>query len=142
MFGLVLDDYGEEAPATMPSVENVVVRRWRHEGREKRSRMVNEVVTTETRIIIIVRRYRWPNEPCLAACPRHDPFNSAWTNPERASCGAWAVALSVVLAQHDYFFILQKIIYTYTIYIKYYKHLSMMFYWIDNFAQCLSPFFY
>ena len=30
----------------------------RHEGREKRSRMVNEVVASEARTIIIVRRYR------------------------------------------------------------------------------------
>jgi hypothetical protein len=26
------------------------------------------------------------------AGPRHDPFNSAWANPARASCGPWAVA--------------------------------------------------
>jgi hypothetical protein len=47
--------------------------------------------------------------------PRHDPFNCSWTNPARASYGAWAVASahSVVSARHDYFFILQKIIYTY-----------------------------
>jgi hypothetical protein len=37
--------------------------RWRHEGREKRSRMTNEVATIEARTIIIVRSYRWPNEP-------------------------------------------------------------------------------
>jgi hypothetical protein len=38
-----------------------------HEGREKRSRMVNEVVATEARTIIIVRRYRWPNGSCLVS---------------------------------------------------------------------------
>jgi hypothetical protein len=43
------------------------VRRWRHEGREKRSRMTNEVVATEARTIIIVRRYRWLDGPCLAS---------------------------------------------------------------------------
>jgi hypothetical protein len=49
------------------SAENGVVRRWRHKGREKISRMVNEVVATEARTIIIVRRYRWPNGSCLAS---------------------------------------------------------------------------
>jgi hypothetical protein len=58
MSGLVSDEYGEEAPAPTPSVENGVARRWRHEGREKRSRMANEVVANEVRIIIIMRRYR------------------------------------------------------------------------------------
>jgi hypothetical protein len=43
-----------------------VERRRRHEGREKISRMTNEVAVTETRTIIIVRRYRWPNGSCLA----------------------------------------------------------------------------
>jgi hypothetical protein len=56
--GLVLDKYGEEAPALTPSAENGVVRRWRHDGREKRSRMVNEVVTTKAMTIIVVRT-RW-----------------------------------------------------------------------------------
>jgi hypothetical protein len=56
--GLVSDEYREEAPAPTPSAENGVVRRWRHEGREKRSRMVNEVLATEARIIIILRRYK------------------------------------------------------------------------------------
>jgi hypothetical protein len=42
----------------MPSTENGVVRRRRHEGREKRSRMANEVATTKARTIIIVWRYR------------------------------------------------------------------------------------
>jgi hypothetical protein len=63
--GLASNEYEEETPAPTPSAENRVVRRWRHEGREKRRRMVNKVVATETRIIIIVRRYRWPNELCL-----------------------------------------------------------------------------
>jgi hypothetical protein len=65
--GLVSDEYGEETHAPTPSTENGVARRWRHEGREKRSRMVNEVVATEARVIIIVERYRWPNGPCLAS---------------------------------------------------------------------------
>jgi hypothetical protein len=43
--------------------------RWRHEGREKRSIMTNEVVATQARTIIIVRRYRWPNRSCLASRP-------------------------------------------------------------------------
>jgi hypothetical protein len=67
MSGLVSDEYGEEAHAPTPFVEIEVVRRWRHEGREKRSRMANEVVVTEARTIIIVRRYRWPDKPCLVS---------------------------------------------------------------------------
>jgi hypothetical protein len=55
---LVSDEYGEKAHAPTPFAENGVARRWRHEGREKRSKMVNEVVATEARIIIIVYRYR------------------------------------------------------------------------------------
>jgi hypothetical protein len=62
---MVSDEYGEEA--STPTAENGVARRWRHEGREKRSRMANEVVATEARTIIIVRRYRWPNGSCLAS---------------------------------------------------------------------------
>jgi hypothetical protein len=65
--GLVPDEYGEEAPAPMPSAENGVARRWRYEVREKRNRMTNEMVATEARTIIIVRRYRWPNRSCLAS---------------------------------------------------------------------------
>jgi hypothetical protein len=40
--------------------------------------------------------------------PRHDPFNSVWANPARASCGARVVASarSADPARHDYFFIL------------------------------------
>jgi hypothetical protein len=71
---LVSDEYEEKAPATTPSAVNEVVRRWRHEGREKRSGMVNEVVTTETRTIIIVRRYRWQNELCLVSRPEERPI--------------------------------------------------------------------
>jgi hypothetical protein len=72
--GLVLDEYEVEAPAPTPSAENGVARRWRHEGREKRSRMTNEVVATEAGTIIIVRRYRWPNESCLASRPEARPI--------------------------------------------------------------------
>jgi hypothetical protein len=54
MSGLVSNEYREETPAPMPSADNGVAQRWRHEGREKRSRMVNEMVTTEVRTIIIV----------------------------------------------------------------------------------------
>jgi hypothetical protein len=38
---------------------------------------------------------------------RHDPFNSVWANPARASCDAWAIASahSAGPARHDYFFI-------------------------------------
>ena len=74
MSGLVSDEYGEEAPAPTPSAENGVVQRRRYEGREKRSRMANEVATTEARTIIIVRRYRWPNESCLVVHPRARPI--------------------------------------------------------------------
>jgi hypothetical protein len=51
-----------------------VARRWRHEGREKRSRMVNEMVATEARTIIIVRRYRWLNGLFLASLPEERPI--------------------------------------------------------------------
>jgi hypothetical protein len=63
----VSDEYGEEAHTPTSSVENGVARRWRHEGREKISRMANEVVAIESRTIIIVWRYRWPNESCLVS---------------------------------------------------------------------------
>jgi hypothetical protein len=56
--GLVSDEYGEEAPAPTPSTEKGVAQRRRHERREKRSMMANEVATTEARTIIIVRKYR------------------------------------------------------------------------------------
>jgi hypothetical protein len=73
VLGLVLDEYGEEAPAPMPSAKDGVARRRRHEGIEKR-RMVNEVATTEVRTIIIVRRYRWPNRTCLKGRPETRPI--------------------------------------------------------------------
>jgi hypothetical protein len=50
---------------------------WRGGGgmmREKRSRMSNEMVSTEARTIIIVRRYRWPNGPCLVSRPEARPI--------------------------------------------------------------------
>jgi hypothetical protein len=53
----------------MPCVKNGVARRWRREGREKKSRTPNEVVDTEARTIIIVWRYRWPNGLCLVSRP-------------------------------------------------------------------------
>jgi hypothetical protein len=71
---------------------------------------------------------------------RHDPFNSAWANPAWASCEAWVVASahSAGPTRHDYYFYFTKNhIYICTIYIQYYKHLSMTFYWLDSFAQCL-----
>jgi hypothetical protein len=72
--GLVSDEYGEEAPAPTPSVENGVARRWGHEEREKISIMMNKVVTTEARTIIIVRRYRWPNGSCMSSRPEARPI--------------------------------------------------------------------
>jgi hypothetical protein len=54
MSGLVSDEYREEASTPTPSTENGVARRWRHERREKRNKMTNEVATTEARTIIIV----------------------------------------------------------------------------------------
>jgi hypothetical protein len=116
-----------------------------HEGggmrRDKTSRMANEVVATEARTIIIVSLDGQIGRVWRVG-PRHDPFNSVWTNPARAPCGAWAVTSvrSVGLARHDYFYYTKIHIYTCTIYIKYYKHLSMMFYWLDSFTQCLSLF--
>jgi hypothetical protein len=58
-----------EAHAPTPSAENGVARTWRHKGREKRSRMTNEAMATETMTIIIVWMYRWPNRSCLASRP-------------------------------------------------------------------------
>jgi hypothetical protein len=72
--GLVSDEYREEAHAPTPSTESGVARRWRHEGREKRSRMANEVVATKARTIIIVRRYRWPNGLYLASWSEARPI--------------------------------------------------------------------
>jgi hypothetical protein len=74
MSKLVSDEYGEEMHAPTPSAENGVARRWRHEGREKISRMTNDVGATKAMTIIIVRRYRWPNEPCLASRPEVRPI--------------------------------------------------------------------
>jgi hypothetical protein len=118
MSGLVSDEYREEAHALTPSIENEVARRWRHEGREKRSRMTNETVTTGAWTIIIVRRYRWPNEPCLDQ-PGTSVVRCLGRRPG--------------LARHNYFLFYKKI-YICTIYIQYYKHLSMLFYWLDSFA--------
>jgi hypothetical protein len=72
--GAGVGEYEEEAPAPTPSAENGVARRWRHEGREKRIRMANEMVATEVRIIVIVRRYIWPNGSCLASRPEARPI--------------------------------------------------------------------
>jgi hypothetical protein len=58
----------------MPSAENGVARRRRHEGREKRSKMANEVAATEVMTIIIVWRYKWSNESCLADQPEARPI--------------------------------------------------------------------
>jgi hypothetical protein len=43
-------------------------------GKRERSRMANEVVATEAMTIIIVRRYKWPNESCLASRPEAQPI--------------------------------------------------------------------
>jgi hypothetical protein len=51
-----------------------VARRRRHEGKEKISRIVNEVAATEARTIIIVRMYRWPNRLCMVGRPRARPI--------------------------------------------------------------------
>jgi hypothetical protein len=55
------------------------------------------------------------------ADPRHDPFNSVWASPARASCRAWAVASarSAGPAQHDFFYFTKNHIYICTIYIQY-----------------------
>jgi hypothetical protein len=115
---LVSDEYGEEAPAPTPSTENGVTQRRRHEGRKKRCRMANEVAATEARMIIIVRRYRWPNMSCLAAQPEARPFNSARASLARASCRAWAVPWPLI------FLFYKKIVYMYAQVILN----SMMFY--------------
>ena len=71
---MVSDEYREEAPAPTPYAKNGVAQRRRHEGREKRSRMANKVATTKAMIIIIMRKYRWPNGPCLAGRPEARPI--------------------------------------------------------------------
>jgi hypothetical protein len=72
--GLVSDEYGDEGPIPTPSTENGVPQRWRHEGREKRRRMANEVAAIQARTIIIVQRYRWPNGSCLVGRPKARPI--------------------------------------------------------------------
>jgi hypothetical protein len=123
-----------------------VARRWRHEERERKE------VEWRTRWWQLRQgsSLSWGGidgqmSRVWRAGSRHDPFNSAWANPARASCGAWVVASarSAGPARHNYFFVLQKNhIYICTIYIQYYKHLSMMFYWLVSFAQCLPTFFH
>jgi hypothetical protein len=137
--GLVSGEYGEEAPAPMPSAENGVARRWRHEGREKRSRMANEVVATEGGPSLSCGGIYDQMGRVWRAGPRHDPFNSAWANPARASCSTWAVASA---RPGTIIFFKKNHIYICTIYIQYYKHMSMMLYWLDILAQCLPPFFH
>jgi hypothetical protein len=65
---------GATAWVGVGAIENGVAWRRSHEGREKRSRMANEVATTEVRTIIIVWRYRWLNEPCLTGQPDARPI--------------------------------------------------------------------
>jgi hypothetical protein len=93
----VSDEYGEEASATTPYAENGVARRLRHEGREKRSRMCRCI---DDQMGCVWR-----------VGPRHDPFNSVWVNPARASCGARVVASarSAGSVRHDYFLFYKKI---------------------------------
>jgi hypothetical protein len=81
---LVSDEYREEAPAPTLFAENGVARRRRHEGREKRSRMTNEVAATETRTIIMCRGIDGQMSRVWWAGPRHSPFNSAWASLARA----------------------------------------------------------
>jgi hypothetical protein len=73
MLGLVSDEYGEEAPAPTPSAENRVAQRQRYEGGEKRSKLTNEVATTEAKTIIIMWRSRWSNGSCLTGRPEARP---------------------------------------------------------------------
>jgi hypothetical protein len=67
--GLVSGEYGEKVPTPTPFADNGVAWRRRHEGREIRRRMANEVAAIEARTIIIMWRYRWPNGSCLAGRP-------------------------------------------------------------------------
>jgi hypothetical protein len=57
-------------------------------GGEKRSRMTNELAATDARTIIIVGGIDDQMSHIWWAGPRHDPFNSAWASPARASCRA------------------------------------------------------
>jgi hypothetical protein len=61
------------------------------------------------------------------------PFNSAWVV---------ASARSADPTRPDYIFY-KKFIYTYVQFIfNTKKHLTMIFYWLDGFTQCLPPFFH
>jgi hypothetical protein len=105
---------------------------------ERKSRIANEVAATDTRTIIIVRRYRWSNGTCLAGRIGHGPFNSVWASLARASCCVWPVASgrSAGPARHDYiYFILQKTyIHMYNLYsiLKTYKHDVLLVRWLES----------
>jgi hypothetical protein len=72
----------------------------------------------------------------------HNPFNSAWANPTRASCRVVASTRSADPVWHDYIFSFYKksYIHMYNLY-SILKHISMMFYWLDDFTQCRPHFF-
>jgi hypothetical protein len=72
--------------------------------------MASEVVATEARTIIMCGGIDGQMGHVWRAGSNHDPFNSVWANPARASCDAWAVASprSVGSARHDYFFYFTK----------------------------------
>jgi hypothetical protein len=83
--------------------------------------MVNEVATTETMTIIIMRRYRCQMGRVWRAGPMHGLFSSDWASPTRALYRAWAVASahSASPTRHDYIFLFYKknvYIYMYNLY--------------------------
>jgi hypothetical protein len=114
--GLVSDEYGEEVPTPTPSAENGWRGGGRHAGREKRSKITNEVATTEAMTIIIVRGIDGQIGRVWRAGLGHDLFNSVWASPTLSSCHAWAVASTrnADPVRHGYiFFYFTKLVYTY-----------------------------
>jgi hypothetical protein len=77
MSGLVSDEYRDEAYAPMPSAENGVARRQRHEGREKRSRMANEVAAIEAMQSLSCGGIDSQMSRIWRVGPVHNLFNSA-----------------------------------------------------------------
>jgi hypothetical protein len=74
----------------------------------------------------------------------HNPFNSAWASPTRASCRAWGVVSgrSVGQAQHDYIFYIKKLyVHMYNLYsiLKTPKRDVLLVRWIHPVSLALLP---
>jgi hypothetical protein len=71
------------------------------------------------------------------------PINSAWASQTRSSCHVWAVAWvrSADPARHDYIFYFTKLVHTYVQFIFNIKTIDHDVLLVDDFTQCLLPFF-